>query len=114
MKIDIFSALFPNHSQFHPLFKVFFPLITRQDFVKHRKEVARVEIVAGARPPRNVSEDARSTWLLAVAADKYLVYLSILNTLMRSQNFWRPEGRRCVTPGFLLLKNFKKVSSSNL
>lgn len=68
-----------------------FPLMTKQDFVKQRKEVARVEMVAGARPPRCIGEDAQKSWLLPAAADRYLRGLNILATSTRSKNSWRPE-----------------------
>lgn len=32
-----------------------------------------MEMVAGARPPRRISEDAGSSWPLAIAADGYFV-----------------------------------------
>lgn len=86
-----------------------FPLMTKQDFVKQRKEVARVEMVAGARPPRRIGEDAQNSWLLSVAADRSLGELNIPATSTRTPG--DPAGRRYVTPRLLLLRNFKKVLS---
>lgn len=84
-----------RHFQFSlsKAFRVLFPLMTKRDFGKQRKEVARVEMVAGARPPRRTSEDAQNSWLLSVAADRYLGELNILATSTRSQNSWRPGGQ---------------------
>lgn len=69
-----------------------FPLMTKQDFIEQRKEVARVEMVAGARPPRRIGEDAQNSWLLSAAADRYLGELNTLATSTRSQNSWKPGG----------------------
>lgn len=106
MKTGTFTALRPNHFQVYALCRG--NSSPKQDFIKQRKDIGRVEMVAGARPPRSTSWDTWSSGFGAVAVHRYLVQLIVSDTLKMTQNSWMPAGR-CVTPGLLLLKNPNKT-----